>query len=205
MGTSDLHTSSNYSSKRLSDDSQDIAATLAGDTSAFDVLVNKYQDRLYNALLRVLGSAEDARDVSQEAFAQAFLKLNTFQGSAAFYTWLYRIAFNRAMTHRRRARPTLSVEQVREQSGLEPLDGQGEPDRPLSRQERAGQVKRALDSLSEEHRRVLVLREIEDCSYEAISEILELPIGTVRSRLFRARLEMREQLKLVLGDDVDEL
>ena len=85
----------------MSDDAPLIAATLAGDSAAFGQLVGLYQDRLYNSLLRVVGSAEDARDIVQDAFVQAFLKLDTFRGSSAFYTWLYRIAFNLAMSHAR--------------------------------------------------------------------------------------------------------
>ena len=188
----------------MSDDSQQIAAALAGDRAAFGVLVNKYQDRLYNSLLRVLGSTEDASDVVQEAFTQAFLKLDTYRGSAAFYTWLYRIAFRRALDLRRRARPTASIDEVKEQAGVEPADCRAEPSAAASLRERAGQVHRALDLLSDEHRRVLVLREIDGYSYDEISKILEVPVGTVRSRLFRARLEMKQRLDEVFGEDSDD-
>ena len=99
-----LPSSVQFSEPSLSDDAPLIAATLAGDTAAFGRLVGLYQDRLYNSLLRVLGSAEDARDITQDAFVQAFVKLNSFRGSSAFYTWLYRIAFNLAMSHARRER-----------------------------------------------------------------------------------------------------
>ena len=188
----------------MSDDSQQIEAALAGDAAAFGVLVTKYQDRLYNSLLRMLGSAEDASDVVQEAFTQAFLKLDTFRGSAAFYTWLYRIAFHRATDLRRRQRPVSSIDDVKERVGDEPLDNREAPLDALGEQERAQQVHRALGMLSDEHRRVLVLREIDDCSYDAISKILEVPVGTVRSRLFRARLEMKQRLEQVLGRDFDQ-
>ena len=93
----------------MNDDAQLIDKTLAGHSAAYGDLVRKYQDRLYNTVVHVAGNAEDARDIVQDAFVQAFVKLDTFQRSSAFYTWLYRIAFNLAATHRRRRRPTLSV------------------------------------------------------------------------------------------------
>ncbi len=107
----------------LSDDAPLIAATLAGDTAAFGRLVGLYQDRLYNSLLRVLGSAEDARDITQDAFVQAFVKLKSFRGSSAFYTWLYRIAYNLAMSHARREHAVVSLDGVKQTWGSEPMDG----------------------------------------------------------------------------------
>ncbi len=171
-----------------------ISRTLAGEPAAFGELVLRYQDRLYNSLVRVLGSAEDARDAVQEAFVQAFVKLESFRGSSAFYTWLYRIAFNQAMSHARRKRPTQSLDDGRADRGREPVDGQPAPDARLDASERATQVHRALAELSAEFRQVIVLREMDGCKYEEIAEMLELPIGTVRSRLFRARLELRDRL-----------
>ena len=112
-----------------SPDAQLIGRTLAGEPAAFGELVLRYQDRLYNSLLRVLGSAEDARDAVQDAFVQAFVKLDTFRGSSAFYTWLYRIAFNTAMSHARRQRPTRSLDEERTDRGREPVDGQPTPER----------------------------------------------------------------------------
>jgi len=182
----------------VNDDAQLIDETLAGRSAAFGHLVRKYQDRLYNTVVHVVGNAEDARDIVQDAFVQAFIKLDTFRGSSAFYTWLYRIAFNLAITHRRRRRPTLSVEQVRETSGTEPMDADDGPSDKMMREERCGQVRQAMDKLTQEHRVVLVLREVDGCCYETISEILELPVGTVRSRLHRARLQLRDQLEEVL-------
>ena len=182
----------------MNDDAQLIAETLAGQSTAFGQLVRKYQERLYNTVVHVVGSMEDARDVVQEAFVQAFIKLGTFQQTSAFYTWLYRIAFNVAASHCRRRRPTVSVEQIRENSGQEPVDGNGGPEQRLEREERCRQVQQALAALSDEHRTVLVLREIDGCCYETIAEVLELPVGTVRSRLHRARLQLREQLREVL-------
>ena len=143
----------------MNDDAPLIAATLAGDTAAFGQLVGLYQDRLYNSLLRVLGSAEDARDVVQDAFVQAFLKLDSFRGSSAFYTWLYRIAFNLAMSHARRERKMVSLDRVKDGCGSEPVDGQPPPEADVLRTEHVALVHAALAELSAEYRQILVLRE----------------------------------------------
>jgi RNA polymerase sigma-70 factor, ECF subfamily len=178
----------------VNDDAHWIDQALNGQTEAFGHLVLKYQDRLFNTVYHVAGHAEDARDIVQEAFVQAFLKLDTFRRQSEFYTWLYRIAFNVAMSHRRRRRPTMSMDHLRETSHIEPVDGEDDPAEALDRRERCRRVRQAIARLAEDHRAVLVLREIDGCDYEAISEILDLPIGTVRSRLHRARLQLREDL-----------
>jgi RNA polymerase sigma-70 factor (ECF subfamily) len=185
----------------VSNDAQIIQQTLAGDTAAFGELVQKYQDRLFNTMLHVVGHADDAMDIVQEAFVQAFVRLETFQQSSAFYTWLYRIAFNAAVSQRRRKRPVLSIDQAQQTSGHEPADDQDGPDVRVELEERGQQVQAAIASLSEEHRAIVVLREVDGCCYETISDILDLPIGTVRSRLHRARLQLREQLREVLMID----
>lgn len=178
----------------MSDDAPLIAATLAGNSAAFGQLVGLYQDRLYNSLLRVVGSAEDASDIVQDAFVQAYLKLDTFRGSSAFYTWLYRIAFNLAMSHARRGRKTTSLDGMKTNAGNEPIDHQPAPGENLEQREQVDLVHAALNKLTTEYRTILVLREIDGCRYEEIAEILEMPVGTVRSRLFRARLALREEL-----------
>lgn len=183
----------------VNDDAQLIEETLQGKSAAFGQLVLKYQGRLFNTIVHVVGGAEDARDVVQDAFVQAFVKLDTFQRSSAFYTWLYRIAFNVAASLRRRKKPAMSVEHTRETTGDEPLDPGEGPDGRAEQDERCRQVHEALDQLTEEHRTVLVLREIDGCCYETIAEILDLPIGTVRSRLHRARLQLKELLKEVIA------
>ena len=186
----------------VKDDAQLIDETLAGASAAFGQLVTKYQDRLYNTIVHLVGSTDEAYDVVQDAFVQSFLKLDTFQRTSAFYTWLYRIAFNVAISRQRRHKPTLSVDLAREQTGEEPI-GRGEaPGDRMEQQERVTQVQAALATLTEEHRTVLVLREIDGCCYDTIAEILELPVGTVRSRLHRARLQLRDQLKGVLQEDL---
>jgi RNA polymerase sigma-70 factor (ECF subfamily) len=186
----------------VKDDAQLIDEARSGNSAAFGQLVTKYQDRLYNTLVHVVGSTDGAYDAVQDAFVQAYVKLDTFEQASGFYTWLYRIAFNLAVSRRRRERPTVSVEQARELLGQEPLDRDPPPEARMEQQERACQVRAALGRLSDEHRSILVLREIEGCAYEQIAEVLELPIGTIRSRLHRARLQLRDQLKEILQEDV---
>ena len=183
------------------DDAQLIRDTLAGDSAAFGQLVCKYQDRLYSALAHMLRAPEEARDVAQEAFVQAFVKLETFRGSSAFYTWLYRIAFNISVSRKRRQRTVLSLDRTRDLSGEEPLDTAWPAER-MERGERAVQVRAAMAVLSDEHRAILVLREVEGFDYEQIADVLDVAVGTVRSRLHRARAQLRELLTPVLQEDV---
>ena len=182
-----------------------VEATLSGSREAFGELVERYQDRLFNTLTRVLGSRDDASEVLQDAFVQAYTKLGSFRGASQFYTWIYRVALNLACSHRRRnmrRRDEQSVEQIRELSGAEPVDPSLQPEQTAVRTEQAELVQAALLTISDEHREILVLREMEDCSYETIAEILNLPVGTVRSRLFRARLQLKERLEnMFVGED----
>ncbi len=172
-----------------------IAEALAGNTAAFGQLVSKYQDRLYHTVTHVLGSADDAYDVVQDAFVHAFMKLESFERKAAFFTWLYRIALNAAISHQRRRKHNVSLDHLRETTAHEPLDRGDGPDGRLRQQERVDQVQAALGKLAEEYRVVLVLREMDGCDYDTIADVLDLPVGTVRSRLHRARMQLREQLK----------
>ncbi|MGH7199490.1 MAG: sigma-70 family RNA polymerase sigma factor [Planctomycetaceae bacterium] len=185
------------------DDQQLIEASLAGRTEAFGSLVVRYQDRLYNSLVSMLGSPEEARDVAQDAFVKAFQKLGSFRGDSAFYSWLFRIAMNAAVSRKRKSRRvTASVDAAREQSGREPIDGRAdnEPSHDLETSERCDRVRWALEQLSEEYRTVLVLKEMEGLKYEEIADIVGCPIGTVRSRIHRARAELRERLKPMLHE-----
>ncbi len=125
---------------------------------------------------------------------QAFVKLDSFQRKSAFYTWLYRIAFNISVSRRRKKRPVLSVDQHQLATGQEPVDRSESTSDQLERQEQVETLHEALGELSDQHRRILVLRELEDCCYETISEMLGLPVGTVRSRLHRARQHLRDIL-----------
>ena len=178
----------------MNDESTLIDQALQGDGAAFGQLVQIHQDRLYNAIVHLTGDRGEAEDVVQEAFLQAYLKLATFQRQSAFYTWLYRIAFNNAVSRKRRKRVETSVDQAREQAGDEPLAADDAPGDRLEREEEAERIQRALHTLSDEHRGILVLREIDGLDYEAIAEILSINIGTVRSRLHRARTQLRDKL-----------
>jgi RNA polymerase sigma-70 factor, ECF subfamily len=185
----------------VDEDSQLIERTLSGDRSAFNELVMRYQDRLYSSMLAVTGCAEEAEDVVQDAFVRAFVKLESFQQSSQFFTWLYRIAFNTALSRHRKRRSKISLDQTREATGLEPIDLADAPDEPMMRRERVEMVRVAMAQLSEEHRTILVLREMEDNPYETIAEILEISIGTVRSRLSRARYQLKLTLEAMQNTD----
>ena len=185
------------------DDAQLIDQTLSGDSASFGELVLRYQDRLYSTVTHFVGCREEAEDVVQDAFVQAFMKLETFHGTSAFYTWLYRIAFNVAISRNRRKRPKISVDATRERTGSDPVDTGAAPEEELHRKEKVEQVHQALGRLAEEHRSVLVLRELEGCDYESISEILDLPLGTVRSRLHRARLQLKTELTQMMQEETN--
>jgi len=186
----------------VKDDAHLIDEALAGSTAAFGLLVERYQDRLFNTLVHIAGNAEDAADIAQEAFVQAYLKLNTFQRTAAFYTWLYRIAFNLAVSQRRRRRSTSSLEHGRDLGCEDPVAPSTDPAASLEQQELAAQVQAAMNQLSAEFRSVLVLREIDGHDYDTIATMLELPVGTVRSRLHRARLQLKELLQTLMLEDL---
>jgi RNA polymerase sigma-70 factor (ECF subfamily) len=180
------------------DDHRLIAASRKGDTVAFGELVRRYQDRLYNTVYRLLDNADDAQDVVQDAFLSAYQSLEGFKGDSQFFTWLYRIAVNAAISHKRKQRLTLSIDAGRNGGGrVEPLDPSdaGRPGHALERAEEERQVQRALNRLSAEHRAVLIMKDMEGQKYEAMAEVLGVPIGTVRSRLHRARTELRELLE----------
>jgi len=186
-------------------DQELIAECLSGQTHAFGDLVARYQNRLFNTLVGVLGSVEDAHDVAQEAFVNAFQKLNTFRGHSAFYSWLFRIALNSAVSQKRKQRAVVSIDAAREQSGDEPIDRHpaARPEHALETNERQIAVRAALADLAEEFRTALVLKEMEDLSYEEISEIVGCPIGTVRSRIHRARAELRVKLQGLFREPCD--
>lgn len=177
-----------------------IDRTLAGQSAAYGELVGRYQDRLRASLTRLTGSAEEAEDVAQEAFVQAYLKLPGFQRSSRFYTWVYRIAFNQAISKNRKRRPRVSLTAVQEAGGVEPVAEVSGPAEPALQDERAELLHAAIAELEEDHRQVIVLREFEDMDYQQIAEVIGAPIGTVRSRLFRARAQLRDRLADALGE-----
>jgi RNA polymerase sigma-70 factor (ECF subfamily) len=180
------------------DDRQLIAECLGGRREAFGGLVSRYQSRLYNAALRLVDTPEDAADVVQDAFLNAFQSLRTFKGDAEFFTWLYRIAFNTAVSLKRKKRAVVSLDALGGvDRGLERDDPSDyiRPGAALERTEEETLLHVALGRLSGEHRDVLVLKDIEGLKYEEIASLLGVPVGTVRSRLHRARLELRDLLE----------
>jgi RNA polymerase sigma-70 factor (ECF subfamily) len=179
-------------------DADFIDQTLQGNTEAFGELVRKYQDRLYNVVVRIVGCRTEAEDIVQEAFVRAFVTLKSFRQDCAFFTWLYRLAVNLALTHMRQKRLAVSLEVGCELGASEPIDQSASPMDKLMREERGPVINAALAELSEEYRTILVLREIEQFDYATIAEILRVKIGTVRSRLHRARMQMRKLLDVAL-------
>jgi len=180
------------------DDRRLIAESLQGDTTAFGELVRRYQERLYNSVYRLLDNAEDAQDVVQDAFLNAYQSLDGFKGDSLFFTWLYRIAVNTAISLKRKQRVTVRMDWGRNgEPTLEPHDPSAEsrPGHALEQAEQGCQIRDALSRLSPEHRAVLVMKDMEGQKYETMAEILQVPIGTIRSRLHRARLELRGLLE----------
>lgn len=173
-----------------------IAECLAGRRDAFGELVARYQHRLYNATIRLVHNPEDAADVVQEAFLNAYQSLDSFKGDSEFFTWLYRIAFNAAVSHKRKQKLMLSLDSSHGDSSHDPDDPSEfvRPGLALEKSEEEAQLRTALARLSPEHRDVLVMKDLESLKYEVIAELLQVPIGTIRSRLHRARLELRTLL-----------
>ena len=181
-----------------SSDFQLIDATLSGDTHAFDELVRRYQDRLVHSLEHTLGSRDDALDVAQHAFVLAWKKLSSFRREAGFYSWLYRIGHNFAISRIRRAKiNSRSLDHLHEVAGFEPADTHSEsaPEYTMLQAEQIQMVQQALLEIAEEFRQPLVLKEIDGFSYDEIARIIEIPLGTVRSRIFRARQELIAKLQ----------
>lgn len=185
------------------DDQSLIDACRAGRTEAFGVLVSRYQDRLYPTILRLAGCAEDTQDLMQEAFLLAFQKLDRFHGDSSFYTWVYRIAVNLTLSgHRRRRAAARWRDEVRGQTlelACDPREN--DPSAPLERGERDRAIQDALSALAPEHRAVVVMKEFDGLHYDEIAAMLGVPVGTVRSRLHRARCELRDRLQSLVVDE----
>jgi RNA polymerase sigma-70 factor (ECF subfamily) len=172
---------------------------LAGDLQAFGQIIRKYQDRLINPVLQILRNQADAEDVVQTTFVLALTRLDSYRGDSSLLTWLYRIAVNAAKDAvRRRGRTMASLDHDGYTLGSvadalsDPQEG---PERPLERQEEIQMVHQALERLPTDQRTVLVLREMEELDYQQIAQILDIPVGTVRSRLHRARLQLKQELE----------
>ncbi|HLU79891.1 MAG TPA: RNA polymerase sigma factor RpoE [Burkholderiaceae bacterium] len=186
-----------------------VARVQRGDKRAFDLLVLKYQRKIMRLLSRMIRDPAEIEDVTQEAFIKAYRALPQFRGESAFYTWLYRIAINTARNWQaaNNRRPTGSFVTENEDGEtfdqIDNLTDISTPESMLASRQIAETVNAAMQSLPEELRTAILLREIEGMSYEDIAQSMGCPIGTVRSRIFRAREAIAAQLKSVLGDAHD--
>lgn len=166
-----------------------------GNEAAFEQLVRLYEKKIYNLCLRICGNAEDAQDAAQDAFVAAWRALENFRGDAAFSTWLYRLASNACLDLlRRKKRESGSVSLDDPDTPLEIRDDASRPDEIYEKKEAVEQVKSALAALPAEYRTVLVLREMQQLSYTEIAEVTQLELGTVKSRINRARALVRNYL-----------
>lgn len=185
------------------------AACRQGDLDAFEELVRRHQKRMYNIAWRITGSLEDAAEIAQDAFVAAFRRIGSFRGEAKFSTWLTSIVINHARNRLKQTRSRTRHEAYSLDEPLRTGDGELLPDPPsgglsaldrLERQDRQKAVQDCIAKLEPEYREVLVLRDLQEYSYEEIGSALKTREGTVKSRLFRARDAVKECLKRVLGD-----
>lgn len=176
----------------------------SGDRDAFGLLVTKYQRRLLRLVMRLVRDPAEAEDVTQEAFIKAYRALPNFRGESAFYTWLYRIGVNTAknwLIANKRRMPTVSDISGDDQEGIDEgglLRDDETPDQVLMSKQVGSTVNAAMDALPEDLRTAIALREIDGMSYDEIARVMDCPIGTVRSRIFRAREVIAERLRPLL-------
>lgn len=175
-----------------------------GDKKAFDLLVRKYQYKLVKLIARYVHDPSEVLDVAQEAFIKAYRALPKFRGDSAFYTWLYRIAINTAKNYvvaqgRRPPDTDVDAEEAEQFEGAAELKENASPESLLLRDEIEKTVFEAIEQLPEDLRTAITLRELEGLSYEEIAEAMDCPVGTVRSRIFRAREAIDKKLKPLLG------
>lgn len=174
-----------------------------GDKQAFDVLVLKYQNKIIQLIYRYVHDPDEARDVAQEAFIKAYKSLGNFRGESAFFTWIYRIAINTAKNHlvasgRRPPRSDLDAQDAEQYEGASGLREYDTPEHMLLRDEIKETIASAINDLPDDLRTAITLRELEGLSYEEIAQAMECPIGTVRSRIFRARDAIDAKLRPLL-------
>jgi RNA polymerase sigma-70 factor (ECF subfamily) len=171
-----------------------------GDMLAFEELILKHEKIVYNLALRMMNHSEDAMDISQEVFLKAYRSLSNFDERSAFSTWLYRITHNTCIDEirKRKGKQTYSLEEDLESEDgsmqRQVADDGDTPEESLMRKEQKSEILRALDTLSEEHKAAIILRDVKGMSYEEIAEILELTLGTVKSRINRARNQLKSEI-----------
>lgn len=179
------------------DDKHMLVKARRGELSAFEELVRKYEKRVYAAALRSSGSPEDAADITQEVFLRAWRSIETFRGDSGFSTWLFRITMNMCVDHARhkQSQPQCQPLVIGEEDAERPIpDTAPTPEEHLDNSELGRELAAALDAVSEEHRRIVLLRDVSGMSYTEIAEVLEISEGTVKSRLARARVALRRIL-----------
>jgi len=190
-------------------DAELVSRVQAGDKQAFDLLVIKYQRKIMRLLSRMIRDPAEIEDVAQEAFIKAYRALPQFRGDSAFYTWLYRIAINTArnwLAANKRAPSTPSAFENEEGETFNESDvltDGSDPESEMASRQIAETVNKAINDLPEELRNAIVMREIDGMSYEDIAQSMNCPIGTVRSRIFRAREAIATRLRPLLGDTGD--
>jgi RNA polymerase sigma-70 factor (ECF subfamily) len=191
-------------------DQQLVLRAQSGDKKAFELLVIKYQRKVERLLSRLMRDAAEIEDIAQESFIKAYRALHNFRGESAFYTWLYRIAVNTAknhLVHQGKRAPTTTGYDAEEAEGFDDAVGLRDiatPDAELATKQIAQIVNSTIDKLPEELRTAITLREIDGLSYEEIAEVMDCPIGTVRSRIFRAREAVAEKLRPQLDISKDK-
>ena len=189
------------------DDRALVRAAQKGDAAAFRTLVERYQRRIFQLALGMMKDPDEAMDIVQETFVRVHRYLPSFKGDSSFFTWTYRIATNLCLDASRKRSRTERVEledsdQAELEAGMDPPSAAlAGPQRAALNEELKGKLDEALAGLSENHRAILLLREVEGLSYEELSRVLGIRKGTVMSRLFHARLKMQNKLREYLGDD----
>ncbi|MDD2722437.1 MAG: RNA polymerase sigma factor RpoE [Methylovulum sp.] len=193
------------SQKRTSEhlDEDLVARVQQGDKKAYDLLVIKYQHKIVQLVNRYLKDPSEAQDVAQEAFIKAYRAIGSFRGDSTFYTWLYRIAINTAKNYlvsrsRRSSQYEVDIQDAEAIENAPQLQGIDTPERLLMNEEIVKAIRSAIENLPDEMRTAIMLREFEGMSYEEIAEAMECPVGTVRSRIFRAREAIDNKLNPLL-------
>ncbi|HOJ05350.1 MAG TPA: sigma-70 family RNA polymerase sigma factor [Bacteroidota bacterium] len=182
-----------------------IAAALAGEQDAFKRLMKKYHNAITHLVIRMVGSGDDVEDLTQEAFIKAFNSLASFNEEFAFSTWLYKIATNNCIDYlRKRKLRTISIDRPLQTSDgeqhYEIPDDSHLPDKPILQRQQTNTIQSAIEALPEKYRLVIVMRHQEEKSYEEIAEQLDLPLGTVKAHIFRAREMLYKQLRGKVGN-----
>lgn len=186
---------------KCEDDEKVIAKAQEGDLFSFDHLVKKYQKKMYTLAYRMVKNHDAADDIAQETFINAYSSIKSFKLGYSFYTWLYRICMNLSINYLKRQKFVIPESQFEEE--VSPLEKKTESEDPLSllvQKEQERKIEQAIDSLPPKYKAVFILKVYEDLSYEEIAQTLKISLGTVMSRLFRARERLQELLKDVVSD-----